>query len=237
MQPNACAIQKVKGDMTQSQPSGTGAEPRRPNDLPPEILEIIWPALQVGGLSGMSGMLVGSFAGVIRSSTPTLFALASGVQWFALGTTFWASRGFVLHAWGKDKVGPRERISASAIAGGVGGTAGGLLRGRGNIIPGAIVFAVFGAVGQALYNRADAQNSELAEKGESEKKNSFLNSKWSPMKVLSDSEYENMLREKLLRVNAQIALVDENIEALRAQELELAAENEKRLNDAKNSTS
>lgn len=80
------------------------------------------------------------------------------------------------------------------------------------------MFAIFGAAGQAVYNRADARNSELAEKGESEKKHSFLNSKWSPMKVLSDSEYENMLREKLLRVNAQIALVDENIEALRAQE-------------------
>jgi len=40
------------------------------------------------------------------------------------------------------------------------------------------------------------------------------------MKVLSDSEYESMLREKLLRVNAQISLVDENIEALRAQERE-----------------
>jgi len=39
-----------------------------------------------------------------------------------------ASRGFVLHAWGKDKVTPREKISASSIAGAVGGTAGGLLR-------------------------------------------------------------------------------------------------------------
>ncbi len=57
------------------------------------------------------------------------------------------------------------------------------------------------------------------------------------MKALSDSEYENMLREKLLRVNAQIALVDENIEALRAQEHELAAENEKGLNDRKDPTS
>jgi hypothetical protein len=82
------------------------------------------------------------------------------------------------------------------------------------------VFAIFGAVGQAVYNRADARNSELAEKEKSKKKNSFLNSKWSPMKVLSDSEYESMLREKLLRVNAQISLVDENIEALRAQERE-----------------
>jgi hypothetical protein len=36
----------------------------------------------------MSGLLVGGFAGIVRSSTPTLFALASGAQWFALGSTF-----------------------------------------------------------------------------------------------------------------------------------------------------
>ncbi len=30
-----------------------------------------------------------------------------------------ASRGAVLHAWGKDKVTPKEKISANAIAGGV----------------------------------------------------------------------------------------------------------------------
>jgi hypothetical protein len=34
-------------------------------------------------------MLVGAFAGVLRSSSPALFALASGVQWFTLGSTFW----------------------------------------------------------------------------------------------------------------------------------------------------
>lgn len=94
----------------------------------------------------MSGLVIGGFTGVIRSSTPFLFALASGFQWSVLGGTFWgmfcalpscvllanilnsASRGAVLHAWGKDKVTPKEKISANAIAGGVGGTVGGLLR-------------------------------------------------------------------------------------------------------------
>lgn len=98
------------------------------------------------------------------------------------------------------------------------------------------MFAIFGATGQAIYNRADARDSERVESGESDKKNSILNSKWSPIKVLSDAEYEDMLREKLLRVNAQIALVDENIEALRAQERQLAAENDRSLNDSKNAS-
>lgn len=38
------------------------------------------------------------------------------------------------------------------------------------------------------------------------------------MKRLSSAEYEAMLQERLLRVNADIALIDENIEALRARE-------------------
>ena len=81
------------------------------------------------------------------------------------------------------------------------------------------MFAVFGAAGQAMYNMADARNSGLSDAEEQKDlKNSWLNSKWSPMKVLSDHEYENMLQEKLLKVNAEIALVDENIKALRVQE-------------------
>ncbi|KAH7419003.1 hypothetical protein BKA64DRAFT_633708 [Cadophora sp. MPI-SDFR-AT-0126] len=226
MQPNACAIKKVREDMTQSsRQGGSGDAPQRRNDLPPEVLEIVVPAIKVGGLSGMSGLLVGGFAGVVRSNTPFLFALASGIQWSVLGGTFWVSRGVVLHAWGKDNVSPREKVSASALAGAVSGTAGGLLRGRRNAIPGAIMFALFGATGQVVYNMADARNSERSQAPEeaSDLKNSWLNSKWSPMKVLSDAEYEAMLQEKLLRINAQIALVDENIEALRIQEREVAA--------------
>jgi hypothetical protein len=43
------------------------------------------------------------------------------------------------------------------------------------------------------------------------------------MRVLSDSEYENVLQEKLLKVNVEIAMVDDSIEALRAQEKEMEA--------------
>lgn len=89
------------------------------------------------------------------------------------------------------------------------------------------MFALFGAAGQALYNRADASHSEQAvlEEGKGDSKTwkgSWLDSKWSPMKVLSDEEYEHMLQEKLLKVNAEIALVDESIEGLRLQEKVMA---------------
>ena len=33
----------------------------------------------------------------------------------------------MIHAWGKDTTTPKEKISASAIAGGIAGTCGGLL--------------------------------------------------------------------------------------------------------------
>jgi len=210
--------------MTKGERKGEHYPPEREKGeslLPPEILDLIKPALQVGGLSGASGLVVGGFAGVIRSNTPFLFALASGIQWFALGSTFWASRGAILHAWGPETVTPRDKISASAIAGGVGGTAGGMLRGPKNVIPGALMFALFGAAGQALYNSADARaSSQSQEAAPKDLKDSWLNSKWSPMKVLNDKEYESMLREKLLKVEAEIALIDESIEALRKQECE-----------------
>ena len=76
----------------------------------------------------MSGTLIGAFSGVLRSSTPVIFALASGVQWFTLGTTFSASRGIIRQRWDGDKITPRDSISISAVSGGIAGSAGGLLR-------------------------------------------------------------------------------------------------------------
>jgi hypothetical protein len=87
------------------------------------------------------------------------------------------------------------------------------------------MFAIFGATGQAFYNRVDARNPESSGKTK-DLKDSWLNSKWSPMKVLSDADYEKMLQEKLLKVNAEIALVDENIATLRVQEEDLKAKKE-----------
>lgn len=43
------------------------------------------------------------------------------------------------------------------------------------------------------------------------------NSKYSPMKVLSDEDYEKVLKEKLVRVEAEIALIDDDIVTLKSQ--------------------
>jgi hypothetical protein len=52
-------------------------------------------------------------------------------------------------------------------------------------------------------------------------------SKWSPMSILTDEEYEKMMGERLLRVEADIALIDDKIEGLKKQQKELDAQKEK----------
>ncbi|KAL8661571.1 MAG: hypothetical protein Q9202_005457 [Teloschistes flavicans] len=118
--------------------------------------------------------------------------------------------------------------------------------GRKNIIPGIIMFSLFGFAGQHIYNALDArQGSPVAVKDARPTELSSvttpqsnqvsvastnpnksldqpiwrraLNSSWSPMKVLSDEEYEKLLRKKLLRVDAEIAILDENIAKARAK--------------------
>ncbi|KAL2049512.1 hypothetical protein ABVK25_010199 [Lepraria finkii] len=190
---------------------------------------ILTPAFKVGALTGTTGLLTGGISAVLRASpTPTLFTIASGIQWFALGSTFWATRSILLYQW---NTGPspssRDRISASSYAGGItGGTIGALFRGRRNILPGTVMFALFGFVGQTVYNKLDARHIEhVAVEMESTKKEEttvfwkkVAEMKWMPMKALSDEEYGDLLRERLLKIEADIALVDEEVERLRGEE-------------------
>ncbi|KAL9594070.1 MAG: hypothetical protein Q9219_007235 [cf. Caloplaca sp. 3 TL-2023] len=177
------------------------------------------------------GALSGGAAGILRSSTPGLFALASGAQWALLGSTYYGSREVILQTWQVTPSSPpQDRIYPSTLAGAVtGGTIGGLLRGRTNIIPGAIMFSLFGFAGQHVYNRLDArhaaslvtQSSPNATDDPSKTTSDrplwtrILNSKYSPMKVLSDEQYQDILKEKLIRVDAEIALVDDEIEKVK----------------------
>ncbi|KAL9086511.1 MAG: hypothetical protein Q9165_007127 [Trypethelium subeluteriae] len=182
--------------------------------------DVFLPALKVGCMTGVSGVLIGGVAGIVRSSTPVLFAGASGLQCFALGSTYWAARSAILHAWQVEKVTPDDRAKASAIAGGfTGGTVGFLARGRANILPGMIMFSAFGYIGQSIYNsqtRSKAVSDD--EQTEPEKSSVFkrlAESSWTPFKYISDEDYQRMLEEKLLSVEAEIALLDESIEQLR----------------------
>lgn len=113
--------------------------------------------------------------------------------------------------------------------------------GRKNILPALVMFSLFGWAGQSLYNELDARHTRqllssitrptaasstetLASNPSIDANSSSLlqklaGMKYSPMKVLSDTEYETMLRERLLHVDAEIALLDEKIDMVK-QEIE-----------------
>lgn len=88
------------------------------------------------------------------------------------------------------------------------------------------MFSIFGASGQGLYNMLDASNSKRVE--EAKEKEGMLKwiakQKWSPFSILTDAEYEKILREKILTLDVEIALIDDRIAALRekTKELEVA---------------
>lgn len=188
----------------------------------------------------MPGLITGAIYGTLRTQTPILFSLASGAQCFAIGTTFWTARSSILSQTGlrnwwsitrglpaipRDDLEPTlsDKVRASTIAGAFTGfSLGFLFRGPQNVIPGTIMFTLFGWGGQKAYNFLDERNSQglqaWAEKkarGDDKPKEGlmhrFAKSKWSPMTVLSDQEYEDMLQEKLLKVEVEIALIDDRI--------------------------
>jgi len=106
-------------------------------------------------------------------------------------------------------------VPASSIAGlfaGV-GTAG-LFRGRRNVIPAAIVWSLIGFTGQLAVNFSEGRERVEVEVKE---KRSIWDSRWSPLTKLSDEEYEGILREKLVRVEAELAIVDEDLAMIREE--------------------
>jgi hypothetical protein len=108
-----------------------------------------------------------------------------------------------------------------------------VFRGPRNVIPGTIMFTLFGFVGQHGYNALDRRNTVeikrqevMQEQGKKDPNwmQRMAKSKWVPMSVLSDEEYEKMLEEKLLGVEASIALVDERIEEWKVRQREIEIE-------------
>ncbi|KAH0223894.1 hypothetical protein KCV03_g3989, partial [Aureobasidium melanogenum] len=207
---------------------------------PPQAESIIGPALKIGALSGAAGFVTGSVAGVIRNSPPLLFGLGSGIQWFGLGTTYWGefmsaqidavlifsgTRSFIFQAWDTGKgLTKSDKVSASTIAGGVAGSGVGLLtRGPRNVIPGAIMFSLFGFLGQTVSNSYDKTELPASDEPQLNFWQRFASLKWMPVTVLKDGEYEDMLRERQLKLEAEIALVDERIAALKAQHAQALA--------------
>lgn len=159
--------------------------------------------------------------GVLRGAPGFLFGAASGLQTFTLGATFTACRTAVLAAWTTDQsdLTPRDLTKASAVAGGVSGAlVGTITRGRSNAIPGAFMMTIFGAAGQHLYSRwatSSLPDATATQKGFWKR---ITEQRWSPVKLLTNEEYLDMLHEKLLKVDVEIAVIDDKINALKQQQ-------------------
>jgi len=125
---------------------------------------------------------------------------------------------------------------ASTIAGSLSFAAvGAVTRGRANILPGALTGGVAGWAGQGVYNYYDRQHTASLDPNAPPRVSivdRVTKSKYFPMRKLSDEEYQSMLEEKLLAVKANIAVLDDDLAALKGEqsrpdELERSAEEQK----------
>jgi hypothetical protein len=189
------------------------------------ILDPILPSLGVGSFTGASGLAVGLLTGSLRSAHPVLFAAVSGAQWFGLGTTFWYTRSALgntafdaqLNRKRVDgQLNRKQELGCTIIAASLAGGVNGAFKSRSNIIPGAIVLGLFGLVGQYGFNVLSDMSAANAGKGSLLQQ--FSEMKWSPLKPLSNQDYERMLNEKLLSTEAEIAIIDERISALKSSQ-------------------
>ncbi|KAF2104925.1 hypothetical protein NA57DRAFT_51717 [Rhizodiscina lignyota] len=173
---------------------------------------VLWPSLKAGAFAGTAGLLVGGTA-VFWAPHSGVIAVHHVIVW-SMAEKLIATRTNVLNAWNTGNLTNSDRRKASAIAGAVaGGTVGAVTRGPSNILPGIIVMSGLGYLGQTVYDKLDARNTEQVAKGPQEKLwVRMAKSKWSPMKAISDEEYEAMLQEKILKLDVEIALIDERIE-------------------------
>ncbi|KAF2276372.1 uncharacterized protein EI97DRAFT_433213 [Westerdykella ornata] len=205
-------------------------------------LGIISQGAKVGAAAAVPGFAIGGIFGTLRTTTPIFFSVVSGLQWFAIGTTFWSVRTSILdnvgvrNWWNMTRGAPfsprpeaphsrEDKLKASTISGSVTGAFLGLvLRGPRNVIPGTIMFTLFGYGGQKGYDwfeqrRTDKTHrvQELQKEGKEELNwlQRLTQKKWSPMSILTDEQYEEMLNEKILGVEVEIAMIDDKIKEFR----------------------
>ncbi|EJT81065.1 hypothetical protein GGTG_01052 [Gaeumannomyces tritici R3-111a-1] len=197
-------------------PATPSTSPNSRKNLAPSGL--ITKTLTAGAFTGTLGVLVGAAAGVIRARPAGISAILAGVHWFTLGSVYYCSKEGLVSAWGGEGVlTRRDKVTASAFAGGIAGAASGLLaRGPRNMLPSALAFSLLGAGGQAIANN-------MAERAPGPKRD-WLASKWSPLTRLTDEEYEKILEERILKLEVEIALAEDRISHLRAAAQNSAAE-------------
>ncbi|KAL9111015.1 MAG: hypothetical protein Q9227_004448 [Pyrenula ochraceoflavens] len=116
----------------------------------------------------------------------------------------------------EDEPSPRQKLKYSTAAGFCTGAFNGSLRGRANVIPAMIMMTGFGFFGQAAVNYIRQKRAIARDVPKKPFLQRVMESKWMPMKPIPDAEYVAMLEERALRLDAEIAILDEKIEDLRS---------------------
>ena len=81
------------------------------------------------------------------------------------------------------------------------------------------MFSLFGFAGQVAYNSFSARRLVGVKEGPGFWRR-MAEKSWSPVTVMSNEEYAERLREKMLKVDVEIAIIDDKIEALRTLQRE-----------------
>jgi len=185
--------------------------------------------------------MFGGVTAVLRSSpTPRLWTLAAGVQWALLGGTFWGIRETLLESQIREKTTSGMTVLISTVSGCTAFILVGAitrksctwtimlsshrLGGRNNIVPGAIVGSISGGAGQWSYNMYQQRKQQIAAQPRAKPENSLfyrlLSSPYSPIRRLSDQDWEEIIGDKMLKVDVEIALIDDQIAALKKEQRE-----------------
>lgn len=83
------------------------------------------------------------------------------------------------------------------------------------------MFSLFGAASQTGFNALDSSHTAKVEAGPVEKRTLtqwVAAQSWSPFSVLTDAQYEDILREKILKLDVEIALINDRIQATRLKD-------------------
>lgn len=173
----------------------------------------------VGICTGAIGSSIGSGYATLKGHPVGLWTAASGVQCFVLGSTFWYSRGLTI-AWLKSRqqresLSFREEVMCSTVSSSVAGAAGGLLRGRSNVLPAAFVFGIIGIFGQV--GASTLAVSDEATRDQRPIFDRLSDSAWWPIKRVPDADYRQELLQQVDAIDAQILTIDDRISALKQE--------------------
>ncbi|KAK6535141.1 hypothetical protein TWF694_001619 [Orbilia ellipsospora] len=198
----------------------------------------------IGAIAGSSAGLIGAIVATIRGHPrKSIYVIGTSLNCFALGSGFYAIRELYSRKLFKFDAGQPQRgrdkiILTGAAAASTAAIWGAVIGGRRHAIPGFLVFGITGSAAQLVYNIIDSnkKNDTATDQVHMEQNSKggiisqILTSQNNPIRLLTKEEYIQKLQEKQLVLDADIALVDEEIERLR-QKLEKEKDHKESNND------